>query len=60
MWHDGTLSIRNCTLMMAQPKNSSFEPLCSDALAISGHNQAKVPKFLIYSMMVLYQSEIAR
>jgi hypothetical protein len=33
--------------------------LCSNALAISGHNQAKVSKFLIYSMMVLYRSEIA-
>jgi hypothetical protein len=44
--------------MMAQPKNPSFEPLCSDALAISGHKQAKVPKFLMNIMMVLYRSEI--
>jgi hypothetical protein len=59
MWHDGTPSIRNCTLMMSQLKNSSFEPLCSEALAISGHNQTKVPKLFIYSMIVLYRSEIA-
>jgi hypothetical protein len=58
MWHDGTLSIRNCTLVMIQLKNLSFEPLCSDTLAISGHNQVKVPKLYKYSMMVLYRSEI--
>jgi hypothetical protein len=45
--------------MMTKPKNPIFEPLCSVALAISGHNQAKIPKFYIYGMMVLYRSEIA-
>jgi hypothetical protein len=39
--HDGVLSIRNFIPMMAQPKNSTFDPSCS--VHDRGHILAKIP-----------------